>query len=87
MTRRRLDLTDVEWVLIQSLLRNKPRSVPRVDDRRVINGILWRFRIGSPWADFSDRYGTYTHLLQPIPAMAQGGCLGCKRQADPIWRR
>jgi len=49
MTRRRLDLTDVEWILIRSLLPNKPRSVPRVDDRGVINGILWRFRTGSPW--------------------------------------
>ncbi|MCE6078597.1 transposase, partial [Agrobacterium vitis] len=28
---------------MQPLLPNKPRGVPRVDDRRVINGILWRF--------------------------------------------
>jgi transposase len=34
--------------------------VPRVDDRRVINGILWRFRIGSPWPDVPERYGPYT---------------------------
>jgi transposase len=31
------------------LLPNKPRGVPRVNDRRVLNGILWRFRTGSPW--------------------------------------
>ncbi|WP_233741881.1 transposase, partial [Agrobacterium vitis] len=42
-TRRRFDLTDFEWTVIQPLLPNKPRGVPRVDDRRVINGILWRF--------------------------------------------
>ncbi len=60
MTRRRFDLTDFEWTVIQPLLPNKSRGVPRVDDRRVINGILWRLRTGSPWADVPDRYGPYT---------------------------
>ena len=31
----RYDLTDFEWRVIESLLPNKPRGVPRVDDRRV----------------------------------------------------
>jgi transposase len=46
MTRRRFELTDAEWT-IEPLLPNKPRGVPRVDDRQTINGILWRFRTGS----------------------------------------
>tara|TARA_R100000365_G_C2725620_1_gene57013 strand:+ start:200 stop:565 length:366 start_codon:yes stop_codon:yes gene_type:complete len=58
--RRRFDLTDFEWSIIEPLLPNKSRGVPRVDDRRVINGILWRFRTGSPWADIPERYGPYT---------------------------
>ncbi|WP_371175915.1 IS5 family transposase [Brucella sp. 83/13] len=48
MTRRRYELTDHEWSIISPLLPNKPRGVARVDDRRVLNGILWRFRTGSP---------------------------------------
>lgn len=40
MTRRRYELTETEWETISPLLPNKPRGVPRVDDRRVINGIL-----------------------------------------------
>lgn len=60
MTRRRYELTDIEWEIIAPLLPNKPRGVPRVDDRRVINGILWRFRTGSPWADIPERYGPST---------------------------
>lgn len=48
---RRYELTETEWEIIEPLLPNKPRGVPRVNDRRVINGILWRFRTGSPWAD------------------------------------
>ena len=36
----RYDLTDFEWRVIEPLLPNKPRGVPRVDDRRVLNGIF-----------------------------------------------
>jgi transposase len=31
----RYDLTEFEWRVIEPLLPNKPRGVPRVDDRRV----------------------------------------------------
>ena len=51
----RYDLTDFEWKTIQPLLPNKPRGVPRVDDRRVLNGIFWILRSGSPWADLPER--------------------------------
>jgi len=60
MTRRRYELTDKEWLIIERLLPNKPRGVPRVDDRRVLNGILWRFRSGAPWAEVPERYGPST---------------------------
>src|SRR3974390_983941 len=56
----RFDLTDFEWSIIEPLLPNKPRGVPRVDDRRVLNGIYWRLRTGSPWADIPERYGPPT---------------------------
>jgi transposase len=56
----RYELTDAEWKIIAPLLPNKPRGVPRVDDRRVLNGIFWRLRSGAPWADIPERYGPYT---------------------------
>ena len=59
---RRHELSDEEWAVIQPQLPNKPRGVPRVDDRRVINGILWRFRTGAPWRDIPERYGPRTTL-------------------------
>jgi hypothetical protein len=31
----RYELTDFEWASIRSYLPNKPRGIPRVDDRRV----------------------------------------------------
>ena len=36
----RYELTDYEWTAIKPFLPNKPRGVPRVNDRRVLNGIL-----------------------------------------------
>ena len=53
----RFDLSEFEWSVIKPLLPQKSRGVPRVNDRRVINGILWRLRTGSPWADIPERYG------------------------------
>ena len=41
---KRYDLTDFEWSVIEPLLPNKPRGVARVNDRRVLNSILWVLR-------------------------------------------
>ena len=38
----RYALSETEWTVIQPILPNKPRGIPRVDDRRVLNGIFWR---------------------------------------------
>ncbi len=71
----RFDLTDFEWAVIEPLLPNKPRGVPRVDDRRVLNGIFWRLRTG--------RLGGHPRSLralhdlrQPLQPLAQGRRLG-----------
>jgi transposase len=51
----RYELTEFEWKTIQPLLPNEPRGVPRVDDRRVLNGIFRILRSGSPWSDLPKR--------------------------------
>ncbi|AYD04815.1 transposase (plasmid) [Neorhizobium sp. NCHU2750] len=51
----RHELSDEEWDIIAPLLPNNTRGVERVDDRRVINGMLWRFRTGSSWRDLPER--------------------------------
>ena len=56
----RFDLTAKEWAIIEPLLPNKPRGVPRVDDRTVLNGIFWILRTGAPWEDMPSRYGPRT---------------------------
>jgi transposase len=57
---RRYELSDSEWAIIDPLLPRKSRGVPRAEDRRVLNGIFWRLRTGSPWADIPERYGPAT---------------------------
>src|SRR5215471_8369955 len=56
----RYDLTDFEWRVIAPLLPNKPRGVPRVDDRGVLNGLFWVLRSGAPWRDLPERFGPRT---------------------------
>ena len=51
----RYDLTEFEWLVIAPFLPNKPRGVPSVDDRRVLNGIFLTLRSGSPWRDMPER--------------------------------
>ena len=45
----RYALTEGEWQIIQPTLPRRSRGVPRVDDRRILNGIFWW-----PRADKSD---------------------------------
>jgi transposase len=56
----RYELSDCEWSVIKPMLPNKPRGVPRVDDRRVLNGIFWVLRSGAPWRDLPEIYGPCT---------------------------
>jgi transposase len=65
----RFDLTDFEWSVIQPLLPNKPR----VDDRRVLNGIFWRLRTGAPWADIPERYGPHTTCVNRFNRWRKAG--------------
>jgi transposase len=69
----RFDLSDFEWTVIEPLLPNKPRGVPRVNDRRVLNGIFWRLRTGAPWADIPSRYGPHTTCVNRFNRWRRAG--------------
>ena len=73
MTGYPTDLSDAEWRLIAPLLPDKPRGVPRADDRRVLNGIFYVLRTGSPWRDLPDRYGPYTTAYNRYNRWAKAG--------------
>jgi NADPH2:quinone reductase len=69
----RYELTDFEWAAIRSLLPNKPRGIPRVDDRRVLNGIFWVLRSGAPWRDLPETYGPRTTCYNRFVRWRQAG--------------
>lgn len=78
----RYDLTHFEWRVIEPLLPNKPRGVPRVDDRRVLNGIFWVLRAGAPWRDLPERYGPRTTCDNRFVRWRKAGVWG--RMMDAI---
>lgn len=69
----RYDLSETEWRLIEPLLPSKPRGVARVDDRRVLNGIFYVLRTGSPWRDLPARYGPHTTVYNRFNRWAKAG--------------
>lgn len=44
-------LSDRQWARLRPLLPNKLQGVPRVDDRRVISGIVHGLQSGCRWKD------------------------------------
>lgn len=69
----RYGLTEFEWRVIAPLLPNKPRGVPRVDDRRVLNGIFWVLRSGVPWRNLTERYESHTTCYSRIRRWTKAG--------------
>jgi transposase len=59
-SKKRWKLTDEQWAKIERLLpKHKPSrrgGRPRIDDRRVFEGILWILRTGAPWEDVPKQY-------------------------------
>jgi len=72
----RYELTDDEWAAIKPMPPNKPRGVPRVNDRRVLNGMFRVLRSGAPWRDLPDTFGSVYDLLQSLRSLATSGCVG-----------
>ena len=83
---RRYELTDEEWEKLQPFLPSGLMGRPRDDDRRMLNGIVWKIRSGAAWRDVPARYGswqsiytrfrrwaldgTFTHMLRALQADA-----------------
>ena len=77
----RYELSDCEWSVIKPMLPNKPRGIPRVDDRRVLNGIFWALRSGALWRDLPEIYGPRTTCYNRFVRWRRAGVW------DPSWRR
>ncbi|MFH9677573.1 IS5 family transposase [Streptomyces sp. NPDC017405] len=56
---RRHELTDLEWELLAPLTPRAATGRPRVEDRQVINGMVYKIRTGISWRDLPERYGSW----------------------------
>jgi len=66
-------LTDAQFARLRPLLPNKPRGVPRVDDRRVISGIIHILRHGLMWRDAPFVYGPHKTLYNRFVRWSAAG--------------
>ena len=66
-------LSDEQFARLQPLLPNKPRGVPRVDDRRVISGIIHVIRNGLMWRDAPEAYGSHKTLYNRFKRWSEAG--------------
>lgn len=55
-------LSEAQFARLKPLLPDKVRGVPRVDDRRVISGIIHVIRNGLMWRDAPSEYGPHKTL-------------------------
>ncbi len=53
-------LSDVEWAAIEPHISKVYTGKRRVDDRRVISGVVHRLREGCRWRALPEAYGPYT---------------------------
>ena len=58
---KRHELTDEQWVLIESLIPIKSAVTgrPAKDRRQMLNGIFWILGTGAPWRDLPERFGPW----------------------------
>jgi len=54
------DVTDAEWALIEPFVPVGGRGPVSGMRRAQFNGVVWRFRTGSPWRDVPERYGPWS---------------------------
>jgi transposase len=66
-------LSDVEWKRIEPLLPRGRRGARRVDDRRIISGIVYMLRCGARWRDCPQDYGPYTTIYNRFNRWSRQG--------------
>jgi transposase len=65
--------SDTQWSRIEPLLPRGRRGKPRVDDRRVLSGIVHALRSGGRWSDCPADYGPKKTLYNRFVRWAEQG--------------
>ncbi len=74
MSRTR-SLSDAEWARIEPLMpvASRKGGRPFSEHRRVVEGIIWRFRTGSPWRDVPGEFGPWKTVWKRHQRFSQDG--------------
>jgi transposase len=78
-------LSDEQWAKIEPLLPTDVRGKMRVDDRRVLSGILHVLKSGCRWCDCPPEYGPSTTIYNRFVRWAERG--GWERLFQELARR
>jgi transposase len=73
MIRSHFWLTEDQFARLKPLLPNDTRGKPRVDDQRVISGIIHVLKSGGRWIDAADFYGPHKTLYNRFVRWAAKG--------------
>ncbi len=73
MGRQLFWLSDEEWSRIEPWLPRGRRGARRVDDRRVISGIIHMLKTGGRWRDCPQVYGPYTTIYNRFNRWSKQG--------------
>ena len=65
--------SEAEWSKIESVLPRGWRVAHRVDDHRVISGIVHMLRSGARWRDCPPEYGPYTTIYNRFNRWSRQG--------------
>ena len=58
-------VSDDLWALIEPLMPSgRRRGRPWNDHRRTLEGIIWRYRTGSPWRDLPEQFGAWQSVAE-----------------------
>ena len=69
--------SDAQWARIEPLLPTGLRGKRRVDDRRVLSGIVHALQSGGRWGDCPPVYGPRKTLYNPVLSLPKGAsCAG-----------
>src|SRR5262249_11324400 len=66
-------LSDAEWKRIEPLMPRGRRGAHRVDDRRIISGIVHMLRSGTRWRDCPPDYVPYTTVYNRFNRWSRQG--------------
>ena len=81
-------MSDLIWLSATQMRRIEPyfplsHGMPRVDDRRVISGIIFVIRNGLRWRDAPKDYGPHKTIYN---ASSAGAGSACSTRSSQPWR-